>query len=54
MGIRDSSTNDHMTAEICLSEITKCREVSIDAPSFLLLSFDKYGAPSLPRKIQAE
>ena len=42
-GIRDAATNDHMTTEICLSEIQKCMASSLPgAPCFMYLSFDRY------------
>ena len=50
-GIRDHAVNDHSTTEICLAEIERCANRSIDAPCFLYLAFDKYGCPSLPRQI---
>ncbi len=54
-GIRDHSTNDHKTTEICLSEIDKCKQQTMNgAPFFLYLSFNKYGSPSLPRTIQVD
>ena len=43
-GIRDQATNDHMTTEICLSEIKKCFSDSINAPCFVFLSFNRYVA----------
>lgn len=52
-GIRDSSTNDHLTTEICLSEIEKCKQVSIDAPWFIYLSCQKYGYKPLQRIIDS-
>ena len=50
-GIRDQATNDHMTTEICMNEIDKCYDESIDAPCFVFLSFNRYGWTPLPRTI---
>ena len=47
-GIRDHATNDHSTTQICMSEIDRCLNTSIDAPCFVYLAFEKYGVPSLP------
>ena len=53
-GIRDQATNDHMTNDICLNEIDKCYNESLDAPCFVFLSFNRYGWTPLPRVVQSQ
>ena len=53
-GIRDHDTNDHATTEICLNEIDKCYNDSIEAPCFVFLSFNRYGWTPLPKTVPSE
>eukprot|EP00854_Cymbomonas_tetramitiformis_P015832 gene15832-18777_t len=41
-GIRDQSTDDQQTVNICMAEIARCQEDCI-GPNFIFLSTDKYG-----------
>ena len=46
-GIRDDSTDNHATNQICLREVVRCREKSV-GPCFLYLAGGKYGTTSPP------
>ncbi|KAJ8304435.1 hypothetical protein KUTeg_018018 [Tegillarca granosa] len=52
-GVRDEATDDHMTTELCLRELKKCKEVST-GPYFVSLLSHKYGYRPLPREIDAD
>lgn len=49
-GVRDESTDDHMTTDICLEEIRNCQKSSI-GPSFIFLGGQKYGYRPIPNRI---
>eukprot|EP00043_Microstomoeca_roanoka_P010733 m.101794 g.101794 ORF g.101794 m.101794 type:complete len:2172 (-) comp14987_c1_seq1:97-6612(-) len=46
-GIRDESTNDHKTTEICMEEIQQCQERSL-GPNFVTLLSQRYGYRPFP------
>eukprot|EP01038_Epipyxis_sp_PR26KG_P012974 gene12974-17399_t len=52
-GIRDTMTDDHMTIDICLSEIDRCRNISTGM-SFLFISGERYGWRALPNKVSVD
>ena len=52
-GIRDESTDDHMTTSICLEELEHCKRVSV-GPSFFFLMGQKYGYRPLPNTVTAD
>ena len=52
-GIRDESTDDHMTTSICLEELEHCKRVSV-GPSFFFLMGQKYGYRPLPNSVTAD
>eukprot|EP00094_Tigriopus_californicus_P008486 TCALIF_08178-PA protein Name:"Similar to KIAA1239 Leucine-rich repeat and WD repeat-containing protein KIAA1239 (Homo sapiens)" AED:0.19 eAED:0.24 QI:10/0.13/0.1/0.83/0.62/0.73/30/118/1888 len=49
-GVRDESTDDHMTTDICLEEIRNCQKSSI-GPNFIFLGGQKYGYRPIPNRI---
>lgn len=51
-GVRDESTLDQKTMDICLREIERCRSTRIK-PNFIVLLGDRYGRPPLPPHIPA-
>eukprot|EP00095_Tigriopus_kingsejongensis_P002552 maker-scaffold309_size213625-snap-gene-0.20 protein:Tk02552 transcript:maker-scaffold309_size213625-snap-gene-0.20-mRNA-1 annotation:"GI10101" len=52
-GVRDESTDDHMTTDICLEEIRNCQKSSI-GPNFIFLGGQKYGYRPIPNKIDGK
>nr|XP_010970407.1 PREDICTED: NACHT and WD repeat domain-containing protein 1 [Camelus bactrianus] len=49
-GIRNSEATDHMTTELCLEELDRCRKTSI-GPAFVALIGDQYGPCPIPALI---
>ncbi|XP_037674481.1 NACHT domain- and WD repeat-containing protein 1 isoform X2 [Choloepus didactylus] len=49
-GVRSSEATDHLTTEICLEEIDRCRKTSI-GPSFMALLGNQYGPCPVPQLI---
>lgn len=49
-GVRDESTDDHSTLELCLKELKACQELST-GPNFMTFLGQKYGFRPLPSKI---
>ena len=52
-GVRDESTDDHMTTNISLEELENCQSVSV-GPSFFFLMGQKYGYRPLPTSVPAD
>ena len=52
-GIRDESTDDHSTTNICLKEVENCQKMSL-GPNFVLLIGQKYGYRPLPSRISLQ
>ena len=52
-GVRDEMTNEHMTTELCLSELRMCQELSI-GPNFVYFGGQKYGYRPIPTFILTE
>nr|XP_006199152.2 NACHT domain- and WD repeat-containing protein 1 isoform X2 [Vicugna pacos] len=50
-GIRNSEATDHMTTELCLEELDRCRKTSI-GPAFVALIGDQYGPCPIPALIE--
>ncbi|XP_068711765.1 NACHT domain- and WD repeat-containing protein 1-like isoform X2 [Montipora foliosa] len=51
-GVRDGSTDDHSTLELCLKELKACQELST-GPNFMAFLGQKYGFRPLPSTIVA-
>lgn len=49
-GVRDESTDDHMTTKLCLSEIANCQRLSVGA-NFVVFLCQKYGYRPIPSEI---
>lgn len=49
-GVRDESTDDHSTLELCLKELLACQQLST-GPNFMAFLGQKYGFRPLPSKI---
>ena len=52
-GIRDEAQDDHMTTDICLREIERCKREAT-GPCFMSLMSHKYGYRDFPRRIDSE
>uniref|UniRef100_A0A8C6AAI1 NACHT and WD repeat domain containing 1 n=1 Tax=Marmota marmota marmota TaxID=9994 RepID=A0A8C6AAI1_MARMA len=50
-GIQNTEATDHMTTEICLEELDRCRKTSI-GPAFVALVGDQYGPCPVPSVIE--
>ncbi|XP_073076314.1 NACHT domain- and WD repeat-containing protein 1 isoform X2 [Manis javanica] len=50
-GIRNTEATDHMTTELCLEELDRCRKTSI-GPAFVALVGDQYGPCPVPTLIE--
>ncbi|XP_008575795.1 PREDICTED: NACHT and WD repeat domain-containing protein 1 [Galeopterus variegatus] len=50
-GIRNTEATDHMTTELCLEELDRCRKTSI-GPAFVALVGDQYGPCPVPPLIE--
>ncbi|XP_032268219.1 NACHT domain- and WD repeat-containing protein 1 isoform X2 [Phoca vitulina] len=50
-GIRNTEATDHMTTELCLEELDRCRKTSI-GPAFVALLGDQYGPSPVPTLIE--
>ncbi|KAL9973170.1 hypothetical protein ACROYT_G019587 [Oculina patagonica] len=51
-GVRDESTDDHMTTELCMRELRACQKLST-GPNFITFLGQKYGYRPFPAKIPA-
>jgi hypothetical protein len=49
-GVRDESTDDHKTAELCMNEIDNCQRLSL-GPNFVVFLGQKYGYRPLPTRV---
>jgi hypothetical protein len=52
-GVRDESTDDHLTTDICMEEIRQCQVSSI-GPNFVYFSGQKYGYRPVPNVIECQ
>ncbi|XP_033747062.1 NACHT and WD repeat domain-containing protein 2-like [Pecten maximus] len=52
-GVRDEASDDHSTTDLCLKEIDLCQKLST-GPNFVSFVSHRYGAPQLPRHIEAD
>ena len=52
-GVREEMTNEHLTSEICLQELTACQDTSI-GPNFVYFGGQKYGYRPIPTFIPSE
>lgn len=50
MQVRDESTDDHMTTELCMNEIKNCQRLSM-GPNFVVFLGQKYGYRPIPTYI---
>uniref|UniRef100_A0A8D1N9N5 NACHT and WD repeat domain containing 1 n=1 Tax=Sus scrofa TaxID=9823 RepID=A0A8D1N9N5_PIG len=50
-GIQNTEATDHMTTELCLEELDRCRKTSI-GPAFVALLGDQYGPCPIPTLIE--
>lgn len=46
-GVRDEMTNEHMTTELCMTELKTCQQLSI-GPNFIYFGGQKYGYRPIP------
>jgi hypothetical protein len=49
-GVRDESTDDHKTADLCMNEIDNCQRLSL-GPNFVTFLGQKYGYRPLPTRV---
>ena len=49
-GVRDEMTNEHMTTELCMTELKNCQRLSM-GPNFIFFGGQKYGYRPLPTEI---
>lgn len=52
-GIQHTQATDHMTTELCLEELDRCRKTSL-GPTFVALLGDQYGPCAVPTLIEEE
>ena len=48
-GVRDGSTDDHSTLELCLKELKACQELST-GPNFMVSGYGKVARPKKGRR----
>ena len=49
-GVRDEMTNEHMTTELCMTELKNCQRLSM-GPNFIYFGANKYGYRPIPTEI---
>ena len=49
-GVRDEMTNEHMTTELCMTELKNCQRLSM-GPNFIYFGATKYGYRPIPTEI---
>ena len=49
-GVRDEMTNEHMTTELCMTELRNCQRLSM-GPNFIYFGAQKYGYRPIPTYI---
>ena len=49
-GVRDEMTNEHMTTDLCMTELTNCQRLSM-GPNFIYFGAQKYGYRPIPTYI---
>ena len=52
-GVRDEMTNEHMTTQLCMTELKACQNLSI-GPNFIYLGGQKYGYRPIPTIINSQ
>ena len=50
-GVRDEMTNEHMTTDLCMTELKNCQDLSI-GPNFIYFGGQKYGYRPIPTIIE--
>ena len=48
--MRDEMTNEHMTTDLCMTELTNCQRLSM-GPNFIFFGGQKYGYRPIPTEI---
>ena len=46
-GVRDEMTNEHMTTDLCMTELRNCQRLSM-GPNFIYFGAQKYGYRPIP------
>ena len=49
-GVRDEMTNEHMTTDLCMTELRNCQRLSM-GPNFIYFGGQKYGYRPIPNVI---
>ena len=49
-GVRDEMTNEHMTTDLCMTELRNCQRLSM-GPNFIYFGGQKYGYRPIPTYI---
>jgi hypothetical protein len=49
-GVRDEMTNEHMTTDLCMTELENCQRLSM-GPNFIFFGGQKYGYRPIPTYI---
>ena len=49
-GVRDEMTNEHMTTDLCMTELENCQRLSM-GPNFIYFGAQKYGYRPIPTYI---
>ena len=49
-GVRDEMTNEHMTTDLCMTELRNCQRLSM-GPNFIYFGAQKYGYRPIPTYI---
>ena len=49
-GVRDEMTNEHMTTELCMTELRNCQRLS-RGPNFIYFGAQKYGYRPIPTEV---
>ena len=49
-GVRDEMTNEHMTTDLCMTELRNCQRLSM-GPNFIYFGANKYGYRPIPTEI---
>ena len=49
-GVRDEMTNEHMTTDLCMTELRNCQRLSM-GPNFIFFGGQKYGYRPIPTEI---
>ena len=52
-GVRDEMTNEHMTTDLCMTELRNCQRLSM-GPNFIFFGGQKYGYRPIPNVIDCD